>query len=93
MGRLGGVLERLGASWSRLGTSWGVLGRLGAVLGASWTHLGAVCGALLGSDPPTTLRAEPPGMKRLGQIPSSSIHSFMYILACCNIFVSSELVH
>ena len=41
--------------------SWGVLGRLGAVLGASWTHLGAVCGALIGSDAPTAIRAEPPG--------------------------------
>ena len=68
LGRLGAVLGRLGPSWKRLeaswrhrGPSWSVLERLGAVLAASWTHLGAVCGALIGSGPPTTLRPEPPG--------------------------------
>ena len=58
----------LGTSWGRLGTSWSVLEPSWSVLEPSWSRLGAVlkrmeavCGALVRSEPPTTLRPEPPG--------------------------------
>ena len=62
----------LGTSWARLGASWSVLEPSWSVLEPSWSRLGAVlkrleavCGALIGSEPPTT-RQQPSGPSRQG---------------------------
>ena len=72
LGVFGASRGCLGTSWARLGASWSVLEPSWSVLEPSWSRLGAVlkrleavCGALSGSDPPTT-RQQLSGPSRQG---------------------------
>ena len=93
LGGLEGVLGVFGASrgcrgtsWARLGVSWSVLEPSWRVLEPSWSRFGAVlkrleavCGAVSGSDPPTTVRPEPPGRGE-GYILIRNMDLYVYLL-------------